>query len=129
MKKTLLLFAILIGFQVCTAQSLTEGIEAADAATLKTNTHVVIKDVVRQVIQKINDKNKPVIYLNFGENWPQNSFTLIINEEDFKKFPDVNKWRNKFVEVEGITSTYQYFYKEEYFTAPCIILTNSDLLR
>lgn len=128
MKKTLLLFLIFLATQYCIAQSLTDGIDAADAADLELNTKVVIKDKISQVVKKKNEFGKWVIYVNFGNRWPRNSFTLLINEENFRKFPDIFKLKNKFVEVEGITRTYRYYDKGAYFTAPCIILTDTNQL-
>ena len=123
----------LITFFIATtafAQSPDMGIDAADAATLATNTTVTIKDKVSQVSHKINDSGEDVIYVNFGKNWPNNSFTLIINKPYFYLFPDVDKLLNKFVEVEGKTGIYHYKNLEEgYTSAPCILMTSSAQLR
>ncbi len=51
-------------------------------------------------------KNEKVAYLNFDGKFPKNSCAAVIFKDDFGKFGDVNRFKNKNVEVSGIISEY-----------------------
>ena len=51
-------------------------------------------------------KNEKVAYLNFDAKFPKNSCAAVIFKDDFKKFGDVNRFKNKNIEVSGIISEY-----------------------
>lgn len=66
-------------------------------------------------------KNEKVAYLNFDGKFPKNSCAAVIFKDDFKKFGDVNRFKNKNVEVSGIIS--------EYNGKPQIILKSTSQLK
>ncbi|MBS1493348.1 MAG: hypothetical protein JST55_07555 [Bacteroidetes bacterium] len=51
-------------------------------------------------------KNEKVAYLNFDGKFPKNTCAAVIFKDDFAKFGDVNRFKNKNVEVSGIISEY-----------------------
>ena len=52
-------------------------------------------------------KNEKVAYLNFDGKFPKNTFSGVIFKDDFSKFGDVNRFRNKNVEISGVISEYK----------------------
>ena len=66
-------------------------------------------------------KNEKVVYLNFDAKFPKNSCAAVIFKDDFKKFGDVNRFKNKNIEVSGIIS--------EYNGKPQIILKSSSQVK
>ncbi len=66
-------------------------------------------------------KSDKVAYLNFVEKYPNNPFTAVIFARQFEDFPDINKLRNKDVEVTGRVSIYK--------GKPQIILNNPSQLK
>jgi DNA/RNA endonuclease YhcR with UshA esterase domain len=66
-------------------------------------------------------KSEKVAYLNFVEKYPNNPFTAVIFARQFEDFPDINKFRNKDVEVTGRVSIYK--------GKPQIILNNPSQLK
>ncbi|MBN8569356.1 MAG: hypothetical protein J0M18_06970 [Ignavibacteria bacterium] len=66
-------------------------------------------------------KNEKVAYLNFDGKFPKNSCAAVIFKDDFGKFGDLNRFKNKNVEVSGIIS--------EYNGKPQIILKSTSQLK
>jgi hypothetical protein len=51
-------------------------------------------------------KNEKVAYLNFDAKFPKNSCAAVIFKGDFSKFGDLNRFKNKNIQVDGIISEY-----------------------
>lgn len=66
-------------------------------------------------------KNEKVAYLNFDGKFPKNSCAAVIFKDDFSKFGDLSRFKNKTIEVSGIIS--------EYNGKPQIILKNSSQVK
>jgi hypothetical protein len=52
-------------------------------------------------------QSEKVAYLNFVEKFPNNPFTAVIFSRQFTDFPEIDKYRNKRVEVTGRVSMYK----------------------
>ena len=52
-------------------------------------------------------QSEKVAYLNFVEKYPNNPFTAVIFARQFSDFPEIEKYRNKKVEVTGRVSMYK----------------------
>lgn len=52
-------------------------------------------------------QSEKVAYLNFVEKFPNNPFTAVIFSRQFADFPEIDKYRNKKVEVTGRVSMYK----------------------
>ena len=46
-------------------------------------------------------------YLNFVEKYPNNPFTAVIFARQFGEFPEIEKYKNKMVEVTGRVSVFK----------------------
>ena len=66
-------------------------------------------------------KNEKVAYLNFDGKFPKNSCAAVIFKDNFGKFGDLNRFKNKNVEVSGIIT--------EYNGKPQIILKSTSQLK
>ncbi len=66
-------------------------------------------------------KNEKVAYLNFDAKFPKNTCAAVIFKDDFGKFGDVKKFKNKTITVSGIIS--------EYNGKPQIILKSSSQVK
>ena len=66
------------------------------------NKNVVVSGYVADVV--IREK---VSYLNFDKKYPKNPFSAVIFSEKFKSFGDINRFKNKKIEVEGVITTYK----------------------
>ncbi len=66
-------------------------------------------------------KNEKVAYLNFDGKFPKNTFSGVIFKDDFSKFGDVNRFRNKNVEISGVISGYK--------GKPQVILKNTSQVK
>lgn len=51
-------------------------------------------------------KRPKVNYLNFGKNYPNQTFTAVIFPDDADEFGDLNEFKGKEVEVSGVISLY-----------------------
>lgn len=51
-------------------------------------------------------KNEKVAYLNFDAKFPKNTVSAVIFKDDFTKFGDLNRFKNKNVEINGVISEY-----------------------
>ena len=47
-----------------------------------------------------------VAYLNFDAKYPNNTFTGVVFSSKFEVFGDLNRFKNKTVELKGVISTY-----------------------
>lgn len=66
-------------------------------------------------------QSEKVAYLNFVEKYPNNPFTAVIFARQFGDFPEIEKYRNKKVEVTGRVSMFK--------GKPQIILNSPDQLK
>lgn len=66
-------------------------------------------------------KNEKVAYLNFDAKFPKNSCAAVIFKDDFGKFGNLSRFKNKNVQIEGIIS--------EYSGKPQIILKNTSQVK
>ncbi len=66
-------------------------------------------------------KRPKVNYLNFGNNYPNQTFTAVIFPDDADEFGDLNEFRGKEVEVSGVISLYK--------GKPQIILTSQKQIK
>lgn len=66
-------------------------------------------------------KNEKVAYLNFDGKFPKNSFAAVIFKDDFSKFGNLSRFKNKTIEVSGIISKYN--------GKPQIILKNTSQIK
>lgn len=77
---------------------------------------VTVKGFVADIYQ-----SEKVAYLNFVEKFPNNPFTAVIFAREFSDFPEIEKYRNKDVEVTGRVSMYK--------GKPQIILNNPSQIK
>lgn len=77
---------------------------------------VTVKGFVADIYQ-----SEKVAYLNFVEKYPNNPFTAVIFARVFNDFPDIEKYRNKDIEVTGRISVYK--------GKPQIILENPSQIK
>ena len=52
-------------------------------------------------------KSEKVAYLNFVEKYPDNPFTVVIFASKFGDFPEIEKYKNKDIEVTGRVSIFR----------------------
>ena len=52
-------------------------------------------------------QSEKVAYLNFVEKYPNNPFTAVIFARQFEDFPEIEKYKNKKVEVTGRVSVFK----------------------
>ena len=60
-----------------------------------------IKGYVADVVVR-----EKVAYLNFDAKYPKNSFSAVVFPSDYKKFGNLEDFKNKNVEVKGMVTTY-----------------------
>ena len=66
-------------------------------------------------------KNEKVAYLNFDAKFPRNTCAAVIFKDDFRKFGDLKRFKNKNVQIDGVIS--------EYNGKPQIILKNTSQVK
>jgi hypothetical protein len=82
--------------------------ETKETLTLKpveANEHVGKNAEVKGYVADVVVRPK-VIYLNFDNKYPKNTFTAVIFPGDAEKFGDVEQYRNKNVTVRGRIGTF-----------------------
>jgi DNA/RNA endonuclease YhcR with UshA esterase domain len=57
-------------------------------------------------VAEVNVREK-VAYLNFDSKYPNNTFTAVIFPDKYELFGDLNKYRNKTVEIKGRIGQYK----------------------
>jgi exonuclease VII large subunit len=67
------------------------------------NKNVRIVGVVSEIITTGNGTT----YLNFGERYPNQSFTIVVFSRDSEKFKDIKDYQNKKVAITGEVSVYK----------------------
>jgi hypothetical protein len=127
MRKIIIFITLYLLATLSYAQTLEMGIDAADAAALTDGTAVTIKDYVKEVKEEVNDYGQKIIYVNFGDKYPNNSFALLINQGYEYLFPNLYALTDKFIEAEGIKTTYHW--AERTKSAPCIIISSEKQIR
>lgn len=98
----------------------TQKSEAVSLKAMQTAKYIGKNAVVTGYIADVY-KNEKVAYLNFDAKFPKNSCAAVIFKDDFGKFGNLNRFKNKNVEVSGIIS--------EYNGKPQIILKSTSQLK
>lgn len=75
---------------------------------------------IKGYVADVNVREK-VAYLNFDNKYPKHSFTAVVFKDKFDAFGDLNRFRNKNVEVEGKIT--------EYNNKPQVILNSVKQIR
>ena len=119
--KTLLSFLLLLGLS-------SAALNAQDAKTnapikipaSEAKANVGTNAIVTGKIAEVN-KTERLVRLNFDEPFPKSTFTAVIFAENMKLFPDVEKLKDKTVEVSGKITAYR--------ERPQIVLTETNQLK
>lgn len=100
------------------AKQQTQQTQKQEAVSIKANQsskyigkHAIVTGFVVDVF-----RNEKVSYMNFDAKFPKNTFAAVVFKDDFEKFGDLNRFKNKTVEISGVIS--------EYNRKPQIILKN-----
>lgn len=86
-------------------QQQTQKEEAISLKAKQTGKYIGKNAVVTGYIADVY-KNEKVAYLNFDGKFPKNTCAAVIFKDDFGKFGDVKRFKNKNVTVSGIISEY-----------------------
>jgi DNA/RNA endonuclease YhcR with UshA esterase domain len=81
-------------------------IESKVITTAELKSSVGKKVIVKAYIADVVVREK-VAYLNFDKKYPNNTGSVTIFAGDFDKFSDLEKYRNKKIEVSGTVSEYK----------------------
>lgn len=123
MKKVVLLLSL--------AVLLSAGAQESKSSATKTNTpirisateakeHIGAEAVVKGKIAEVNVGER-ITRLNFEEAYPKTPFTAVIFPRSTNQFPEIEKLKNKTVEVSGKIAAYR--------ERPQIVLTSSNQVR
>jgi len=78
---------------------------AVEFSSKEAGSHIGDYAKVKGYVADVNVREK-VAYMNFDNKYPKHTFTAVVFKEKFEVFGDLNRFRNKNVEVEGKISTY-----------------------
>ena len=67
--------------------------------------HIGENAIVTGFVADVSVREK-VAYLNFDAKYPNNTFTGVVFSSKFELFGDLNRFKNKTVELKGVISTY-----------------------
>jgi predicted lipoprotein len=100
MAMRMLLFALVFSFVAAPALAQTI---APNEAKNHVGQNVTVQGVVSQVHHAASGK---VIFLDIGGRYPDAQFTAVVFASDFDKFPKVDSWEGKTVDVTGAVKLY-----------------------
>ncbi len=95
------ILALLLGLTA--APALAETIPAAEAKN-----HIDQNATVEGVVSEVHHaRTGKVILIDIGGRYPNNTFTAVILQDDFNKFPAVDSFAGKAVDVTGQIKDYR----------------------
>lgn len=69
--------------------------------------HIGEKVIVKGTIDQVHTTETGTTFLNIDGEYPDNVFTIVIFKSDSKKFPNVESYEGKKVEVSGTIKEYR----------------------
>lgn len=93
---------------VCLALALTPALAADVIAPNEASSHVGQNVIVEGAVNDVHHAaSGRAIFINMGGRYPDNAFTGVIFSGDFGKFPDVDSWNGKVIDIAGPIRLYR----------------------